>query len=235
MRQRLVNYWIAGAPELTVELPTVTAIAYEPTPSQIRAREVMGENFLGIEEAMLCFDAAFTPEELATLAEIQFSEAELEECKNTNLLVCGYPMTVLDIRAKAPNKKPKNTFYSYKDARYETQTFATNEKVGLRWHLIRKTAVENSFSKTFKDQKPLLSVNDEVPRACELVYAVVLYFMVAGERLFENVYVRCVDLTSDGSRVGVGGFGSGGLNVCDHWDVNRSAYIGLSSARKSKK
>jgi hypothetical protein len=235
MRQRLVNYWLAGAPEINVELPTITAIAYEPTPSQIRAREIMGKNFLGIEETMRHFNAAFTPEELATLAEIPFSEAELEECKNTHLLVCGYPMTILDIRAKAPNKKPKKTFYSYKDAWYNTQAFATNEKVGLRWYLIRKTAVEDSFSKTFDDQKQLLGANDAVPRACELVYAVVLYFMVTGERLFETVYVRCFDLASGGFRVVVGGFDSVGLDVVDGWGDGPDGGFGLSSARKSKK
>jgi hypothetical protein len=188
----------------------------------------MGKNFLGIEETMRHFNAAFTQEELATLAEIPFSETELEECKNTHLLVCGYPMTILEIRAKAPSKKPKKTFYSYKDAWYNTQAFATNEKVGLRWYLIRKTAIENSFSKTFDDQKRLLGANDEVPRACELVYAVVLYFMVTGERLFETAYVRCIDLTSDGYRVNVGNFDSDGLSVNNYWDVNRGGSFGAN-------
>jgi hypothetical protein len=233
MRERLVNYWLAGAPELTVALPTVAAIAYEPTSSQIRARAIMGANFLGVEEVIGHYGAAYTTDQLAALAEIPFSEAELEACKETHLLVAGYPMTILDVRAKAPSKKPK-TFYSYKDAWYNTQAFATSELVGLRWHLIRKTAVEGSFSKTFDDQKQLLGSEDVVPRACELVYAVVLYFMATGERLFTNHYVRCIDLASGGRRVIVGLFDSGGLVVYYRWFAYPCDGLGLSSARKSK-
>jgi hypothetical protein len=201
-------------------------------PAWLRAREIMGKNFLGVEEVMTHYKVMPTVEQLDALAEIPFSETELEECKDTHLLVAGFPMTILDVRAKAPSKKPK-TFYSYKDAWYNTQAFATDEKVGLRWYLIRKTAVDSSFSKLFDNQKRLLGPKDEVPRACELVYAVVLYFMATGERLFSNTYVRTITLDADGYRVNVGYFVSGGLYVCRRWDAYPYGYVGLSSARKS--
>ncbi|MDE2019867.1 MAG: hypothetical protein KGJ13_05995 [Patescibacteria group bacterium] len=241
MRERLVNYWLAGAPEINTPLPATLIVKYEPTPSQIRAREIMGKNFLGIEEAIRHYGAAYTEEQLAALAEIRdedghiITEAELEECKNTHLLVAGFPMTILDIRKKAPSKKPKKAFYSYKDAWYNTQAFATDELVGLCWHLIRKTAVDDSFSKAYQNQTPLLGANDYVPRACNLVYAVMLYFMVTGERLFANCYVRTVTLDSDGYRVDVGNFDADGLDVSSLWGGNPVGSFGLSSARKSKK
>jgi hypothetical protein len=215
--------------------PAPPTLAFQPTPSQVRAREILGKNFLGIEEAMRHYGAAYTEEQIATLAEIPFSEAEIEERKNDFLLVAGSPMTVLDIRKKAPNKKPKKAFYSYKDAWYNTQVFATNERVGVEWFWIRKTAVENSFSKSFADQQQLTPAGEEVPRACELIYAVVLYFMATGERLFSNVYVRCIDVGSDGYRVFVGYFDADGLSIDNGWDDDPRDRIGLSSARKSKK
>ena len=49
-------------------------VNYKPTPSQIRAREIMGKNYLGIEEVVRQFGAAYTEEQLALLAEIPFSE-----------------------------------------------------------------------------------------------------------------------------------------------------------------
>ena len=208
-------------------------VNYKPTPSQIRAREIMGKNYLGIEEVVRQFGAAYTEEQLALLAEIPFSEVVLEKCKDTHILVAGFPMTILDVRAKAPNKKPK-TFYSYKDAWYNNQSFAKDEKLEVRWYLIRKEAVVGSTSKNFDDQKALLSECEEVPRACELVYAVVLYFLVTGERLFPNLYVRTMSLDSDGIRVVVGYFGSDGLFVGSFWDDVRYVLLGVASARKSE-
>jgi len=38
---------------------------------------------------------------------------------------------------------------------------------------------------------------------------------------------------SDGNRVNVGNFDSGGLNVNNNWDDNRNDNIGVSAARKS--
>ena len=221
--------------------PAPLTVTYEPTPSQIRAREIMGKNFLGIEETIRHYSAAYTEEQIAALAEIRdedgniITEAELEECKNTHLLVAGFPMTIVDIRKKAPSKKPKKTFYSYKDSRYNTQAFATDELVELRWHLIRKTEVSNSRSTAFETQKQLLGSNEYVPRACDLVYAIVLYFMVTGERLFANGYVRTITIFSDGSRVSVGGFDSDGLGVGCSGGGDAVGGFGLASARKSKK
>jgi hypothetical protein len=230
MRERLVRAWIAGVLE-NGAVPATAAVNFTATPSQIRAREIMGRNFLGVEEAMRHYGEQFTEEQLAALAEVPFSEAVLEECKNTHVLVAGFPISILDIRAKAPNKKPK-TFYSYKDARYNNQAFATNEKVNVRWYLVRKEAVADSTYKTYDKQKALLSEHEEVPRACELVYAVVLYFLAADERLFPNIYVRCSDVSSGGDRVYVGYFDSDGLRVGYWGDYHHYDYIGLAASRK---
>ncbi len=124
-------------------------------------------------------------------------------------------------------------FHSYKDAWYDAP-FAKDEKVGLCWYLVRKTAVENSFAKTFDDQRRLLGPENEVPRACELTYTVVLYFMTTGERLFEGNGVRCIDLAPDGSRAWVGHFDCNGLQIFTQDDNEHSehSHLGLSSVRK---
>jgi hypothetical protein len=211
----------------------VSEVSLDPaatTSEQKRAREIMGKNFLGIEEVTKYYGMAFNQEQLAALATIPFSEGTLKQCKDTHLLVAGFPMTILEIRAKAP-KNPK-TFYSYKDAWYNGQVFATNERVTARWYLIRKDIVASSTSKNFDKQKALLSENEEVPRACEFIYTIVLYFLATGERLFEKVYARCVDLASGGGRVGVGDFDADGLVVSNDWDDDALDSLGLASARK---
>jgi len=60
------------------------------------------------------------------------------------------------------------------------------------------------------------------------------HFLATGERLFEKIYVRCSDVDSDGDRVLVGLFDSGGLYVYYRWVDRRGGYVGVASARKSE-
>lgn len=209
-------------------LETINRLAWASV-SQERAREIMGRSFLGAAEVEKYFGVAFLSKQLRALARIPFSEATLEECKETHLLVAGAPLSILDVRAKAP----KGTFYSNDDAWYDTEAFARDEKVAVRWYLIRKDIVADSTSKSFNEQQRLLGPKDEIPRACEVVYAVVLYYYLAmGERLFERMYVRCADVDSVGFRVGVGNFDSCGLSVGRYWGDNRRGCVGVASGRK---
>jgi hypothetical protein len=98
--------------------------------------------------------------------------------------------------------------------------------------LVRKEPITNSTSKTWNDQQALLSKDEETPTARIVVYTMVGHFLATGERLFEKIYVRCVDLGSDGSRVGVGRFDAEGLYVNCCWGDCRYDSIGLSAARK---
>lgn len=198
---------------------------YDPSTSQKRAKEIMGTSYLGPEDAMKHFGVTFTDKELVQLREIPFTEAELEACKKTHVLFVGYPLSILDIRSRVSH-------LFYKQDWYDSQTFATKEKVNLRWYLIRKDEVPNSTSKTWSQQQSLLSGDEITPRACEVIFMVMLYFLATGKRLLESMYVRCADLDSDGRRVYVGSFGSHGLNVDHYWDGRRYDRLGLASARK---
>lgn len=200
---------------------------YEPSTSQVKAREIMGKNFFGIEEAQKHLGVTPTKTQLGYLAEIPFSEEVLTACKDTHVLVAVLPMTILEVRGKVEKK----LFYSHEDAWYNNQAFA-NEKAELGWHLIRKTPVENSTAKNWREQQALLSKDEETPTARIMVYTMIGHFLAAGERLFEKIYVRCVDLDSDGYRVLVGDFGAKGLLVHSYWDDDRYGGIGLSAARK---
>ena len=200
---------------------------YEPSTSQAEARKIMGKNMFGIEEAQKHFGIVPTKPQLGYLAEIPFSAEVLEACKDTHILVAVFPLTIPEVRSKAK----RGLFYSYDDAWYNNQAFAS-EKAELGWHLIRKTPVEDSTSKTWKEQQALLSKDEETPTAPVMIYTIIGHFLATGERLFEKIYVRTSSLGSDGDRVSVGGFGSEGLYVCGWRDGRRDAGIGLSGARK---
>jgi len=198
---------------------------FEPTTSQKRAREIMGRSFFGVEEAIKHFGVNPTPQQLAALSEIPFSEAVLEQSKDTHVLVAVFPLSVLEIRGKVESK------LFYDQSWYNKESFA-KERGEVTWQLVRKTEVANSTSKNWQEQQALLSKDDEVPSAQVMVYTIIGHYLTTGERLFEHIYVRTFSVGSNGSRVVVGLFGSGGLSVNDYWDDDRYDSLGVSFARK---
>ena len=198
---------------------------FEPTTNQKRAREIMGRNFFGIEEAIKHFGVNPTRQQLAALSEIPFSEAVLEQLKDTHVLVAVFPLSILEIRGKVDSK------LFYNQSWYNKKSFA-KERGEAIWQLVRKTQVNNSTSKNWQEQQALLSKDDEVPTAQVMVYTIIGHHLATGERLFEHIYVRTSSVGSDGRRVDVGGFDSEGLVVNYWWGDVRSGDLGVSSARK---
>jgi len=196
--------------------------------SQERAREIMGKNFFGVEEAIKHFGVNPTRQQLAAFSEIAFSEAVLEESKDTHVLAAVFPLSILEIRGKV--SQGQRLFYD--QDWYNKQAFA-KERGETEWRLIRKTPVDNSISKNWQDQTALLGKNDEVPAAQVMVYAIVGHYLATGERMFEHLYVRTSSVDSDGSRVYVGVFVAGGLCVDYCWGDYRRGCLGVASARKS--
>lgn len=216
MRKRLVRFWISGG--------------VEPSTSQKRARKIMDRNCFGIEEAIKHFRVNPSKQQLAALSEVPFSEETLKECVNTHILVAVFPLSISGIRGKVSGGQ----LLFYEQDWYNKQAFA-QDKGEVSWQLIRKTPVANSTSKNWPEQQALLAQNEETPQARVMVYAIIGHYLATGERLFEDVWVRCSDIGSDGYRVFVGCFAADGLRVDGGgWDDGRRGCLGVSSARKSE-
>ena len=213
--ERLAQYAINSTVELSA--------------SQQKAREIMGKNFFGIEEAIKHYGINPTKRQLACLAQIPWSEEELTLCKDTHVLVAVFPLSILDIR-EIVKKLPNRTLF-YNQDWYNKEAFA-KDKGEIGWQLVRKTPVPDSTKKTWGEQQTLLDKEDEAPKAQVMVYTIIGHFLATGERLFEKVYVRCSDLGSDGRHVGVGYLDDEGLLVYFWYDDIRDDIIGLASARK---
>ncbi len=198
---------------------------FEPSTSQKRAREIMGKNFFGVEEAVLRLGVSPSKQQLAALVNVSFTEEALWECKNTHILVAVFPLSILDVRDKMASK------LFYDQSWYNRESFA-KDRGDVDWQLVRKTSVDNSTNKMWQKQQVLLAKNEETPTARVMTYTIIGYFLATGERLFEHIYVRCSDVDSSGDRVYVGRFDSHGLDVYDYWDGNRSSDVGVASARK---
>lgn len=201
----------------------------ESSASQTRAREIMGKNFFGIEEAIKHFGVNPSRRQLAALGEVPFSEDVLTACKDTHVLVAVFPISIVDIRGIV-KKLPDQTLF-YNQDWYDDEAFA-NDKGETGWQLVRKTPIANSTSKTWSEQQALLSQDEETPKAQVMVYTIIGVFLATGERLFEKVYVRCVDLDSGDRRVDVGLFDAHGLLVGYWLDGDRDGSVGVSAVGK---
>ena len=95
------EFWTRLAHDETLFDKVVGYVArdgYEATTSQKLAREIMGKNFFGVEEATEHFGVNPTDKQLVALAEIPLTEKALRECKDTHVLVAVFPLSVLDVR-----------------------------------------------------------------------------------------------------------------------------------------
>lgn len=198
-----------------------------PSMSVTRAREIMGANFFGVEEGMRYMNATFTSFERAGFAEVPATDEELEEMRDTHIVVAAPSISIIGMRERVK----KQGVYRKDNTWHLEQAFAA--RLGVpRYHFIRKTHVANSTSKTWDEQQPLLSANEEVPSARVLCYAMGGIYCATGEKLFSDVWVRTSDVDSDGYHVSVR-FLSGGVYVYYYWDSSRHGFLGLASARKS--
>jgi hypothetical protein len=114
---------------------------------------------------------------------------------------------------------------------YNGESFAERKEQSC-YRQLHLEPVNDSFDKTFVEQQQLLSADEEVPSARVVVMGMAIHFLATGERLFFDYCVRCVDPTSDGYRVIVGNFNSGGISVGRYWDDYCDSGLGLASSRK---
>ena len=187
---------------------------------------VMGRNFISCEEVEKHSGVKFSDDDLSVLFEgIPSTPKVLKECKDTHILVPMPALSIMEIRALVP----AGTFWD--SNWYNDEAFANGEKCRPGWHLIRKTAVPDSTGKCYDEQVALLGSEEEVPPACELVYAAVISKLVRDDKLFSRGWVRSSSLSSAGCRVHVS-FCGDGLVIDDWCDVARYDDLGVASSRK---
>jgi hypothetical protein len=190
-----------------------------------RAREIMGKNFFGVEEAVKHFK--LNPvHQLAALLDIRAPEETLEQLKSTHILVVVFPLSIIEIRGRVDSN-----LFSSQDW-YNKESFA-REQGEVIWQLVCKTPLDDSFAMPWQEQQALISKDDEVPSARVIVYTITGHFLATGERLFEKPYVRTSSMDWDLQHVGVGRFEKNGLTVGSFWDHKRHDIVGIASVRKS--
>ncbi len=200
---------------------------FEATDRQKRIRKIMGNNFFGVEEAITHFGVNPNHQQLGALSEIPFSEAVLEQLKDTHILVAVFPLSILEIRSKVDS----GLFYG---GNLWCGDSFTKKRGKVRWQLVRKNLVDNSTFKSWQEQQALLSKDDEVPSAQMMVYTIIGHYLNTGEQLFKHIYVRTSSVTSiisGGSHVIVG-FNSVSLDISVLGKNESDRYVGIAPSRK---
>jgi len=210
------------------------------------ARAIMGKNFWGVEDWAAMYGVNFSQKQLRQVAEFPWNEDVLnstcplcgkvvKDCHFVFLgidRINGKPLTILKWQEIHPTTgQPK--FYSYApDAWYSNEKFAKETTMSFRWYLLHQSIVPKSESKTFNDQKAMLTADYEVPSAITEVSKDLLVFRKTGTFVNPSRWARTEDVTSDGGRVDVGDCVQNGLSVNDYWDGGCNDDFGVSASRK---
>lgn len=198
---------------------------FEPSVSQNYAREIMGTNMFGVEDAIRIFGPAPEQYMLDILAMVPFPKHVLMRCKHTHVLVAVLPTPIMKI------KELVGTSIFRKQSWYGEEFFV---KTGgqIAWQLVRKSPAESSYNRDWLTQKQLVCPDEEIITAQVMVYTIVGHFLSTSERLFYNVIGRTTTLFAQtGHNVGIG-FDEKGLILTAYAQSFSGPRVGAASAYK---
>ena len=189
-----------------------------------RAKEIMGTNFIGIDE-LEKIQLDFPVDIDFTEPEIEYKEEELIKKRNTHVLALCVPsfdngesITIKNIIKRFEHVK-KPCFYN--QDWYINEAFI-NKPLILKWCLVAKELLPDSRGLA----PTIIGERFALFSACELVYIFfVYYFHSKGEKLWENDYVWCTDVDDKGDQIYIGrytdasGFNSDGLEIHRHLKI----------------
>lgn len=115
-----------------------------------------------------------------------------------------------------------------------SETFATEEKVGPRWLMLRKHVVPDSEGLHWSAQRKLIVPEEYIPTAVEIVWGLLTHFFEYPKKrhLLQDVYVRTSSVDTKGEPVSVGLFGPDGIYISSFPESERRSNLGVGSARR---
>ena len=194
------------------------------------AKRIMGGNLVELGDLNSLIDSPFSQIDLDFFSNIPFSEELLEKCQHSHILIPGLEMSVLDAYLVAPTIR----FLFDSDPWWIEEDFATQQKTKKQWYLIRRAVMPESIDRPYDQQVQIVKAKgEEVPRGCELICAMIFYYLVTGIRLFEKIMSHCSDISIDGVHFHVGFFQKGHIDVrgySNHGLVKNVCIAGMKKA-----
>lgn len=192
------------------------------------AGKLMDKNFLGIERAKWHFGKDVFVEDEKELSEMVFSKDFLKRYENTHILAAVPSLSINDIRGKVSKLDVQdktgrkielfNSDYEY--FRYHNGREFAKRRGKASWRLVQKNKLLGSQSKTWEDQKALLSVGQYVPDARIMIYIIVAYYLERKIELFGDYFIRTADVytSRDSSQVVIKNLGGNNGLVLLCWN-----------------
>ncbi len=188
------------------------------------AVRIMGKNFFSVEHALEHFKVIPLKEHFSVLSEVPFSKETLVKCRDTHILSAVFPISILEMEKMAEYGVFHKNFWDYSNEKF------AKEKGKTSWHLISKNPIEKSVKRNWKEQQELLPRFEKVPAARVIVYSAIAHYLVTGEKLFEEVFIRTDSVASEG-RVCVGNFNGDGFKITHDWGTGPVHFVGIVSDR----
>ena len=189
----------------------------ERATTQIEARSIFGENFLGVEE-LLQIQKQFPLNIPSEIPDINIPNDILIEKKETHILILSISkfvnndMTILNIRHHFNNINIAGYPKFYNQDWYLKEEF-TQTPLKIGWHLLRKEVFESSRGVS----PDKLQVKYKLPSAVLCTYTFFVFFLCRNVILWEYVFIWCNDLDHNGDRIYVGKY-------TDVTSINDSGY-----------
>lgn len=217
------------------------------TSSTNQAREILGRDFIGVEEILRVAEQTNLPkkrEDYGTIPAIPYSPDFLKSVREEYLLILGVPV---DEDNTPLTLNTLRNFYGidpaikepcfYNQDWYLREEFANKTTLELKWYLIRKKVIEDTRGKRPEEiiEKLAGSAARELekgqsfPSAILTAHTFFLYYLLNKEKLWENDFLWCEDKDGNGDRIYTGrytdsrGVNKSGFNIHRHLAI-RPAY-----------
>lgn len=220
-----------------------TRSAEQNISSTDQAREMLGKNFIGVEEIIKVAEWTNLPkkqEEYGIIPPIPYGTDFLKTLQGDYILILGFPF---DENRALLTLNALRDFYGvdpaikepcfYNQDWYLKEDFAGKTTLELKWYLIRKKVIEDTRGKRPEEITETLEKEQGFPSAILTAYTFFLYYLLNKERLWETDFLWCSDKDGNGDRIYTGrytdprGINKNGFNVHRHLSI-RPAY-GLAS------
>lgn len=167
-----------------------------------RAKEIMGEAFIGTDELKSCAPSLeFSIP--AVIPKIPYSEYKLNEVKNHYYLVLGLSkfadgkdVTISNMKAIFGKDPDLNEPCFYNQDWYDKEVFI-DIPMKEGWYLIRKNVFEDSRAVMPQELMKTISL----PTAIQCTYSFFVLWLSKGENLWHHEFVWCSDLDHNGDRI----------------------------------
>ena len=205
----------------------------ERVTTQIEARSIFGDNFIGGEE-LLEIKAHFPLSIPGEIPEINIPEEILVEKKDTHILILSVSkfannndLTILNLRNYF-NNIPIEIYPKFYNQDWYLKEEFTQVPLKLGWHLLRKEVFESSRGVSPDE----LQVKYQWPDAVLCAYTFFVFFFCRNIILWEYDFIWCKDVDQNGDRIYVGkytdltGINNSGFSIHRHLKL-RSHYASI--------